>query len=118
MKIGTQIRVERDEALYPSKGTWPRFRGRVGTIVEINRDRKHPHLTEYGVTFGKMRKPDRFGSVSAGAATVWFKLRELTEIAEAAPQRPVEGFSRASACTHVHQRPRCVCAPASETSRL
>jgi hypothetical protein len=54
MKIGDRVRIHRDETRYPSKGTWPQFRGRVGTIVEINGDRERPHLTEYAVVFGKV----------------------------------------------------------------
>jgi len=48
--------VRSTEQLDPSTGTWPRFRGRVGTVVEINEDRKRPHLTEYGVSFGKVTR--------------------------------------------------------------
>lgn len=118
MKVGTRVRVERDEAKYPSNGTWPQFRGRIGTIVDINHDRRYPHLTEYGITFGKVRKPDRFGSVSAGASTVWFKLHELTATAEAAPQRDVEGFTSSPVCTHVHRPLQRACAPEREKSRL
>ncbi len=44
--------IERDEKIYPSKGTWPQFRGRTGTVVQINKDPKRPHLTEYGVALG------------------------------------------------------------------
>ena len=33
MKIGTQVIVQRDEKKYPSRGTWPRFRGKRGTVT-------------------------------------------------------------------------------------
>lgn len=49
MNVGDRVRIERDETRHPSRGTWPWFRGKTGTVVEINRDRKRPHLTEYGV---------------------------------------------------------------------
>jgi hypothetical protein len=77
LAVGARVRIERDETRHPSKGTWPRFRGRVGTVVEINTDPKRPHLTEYGVVFGKVRKPNKAGSIAAGSQTTWFKSWEL-----------------------------------------
>ncbi|WP_063042187.1 hypothetical protein [Nocardia grenadensis] len=74
---GDKVRIERDETLYPPKGTWPRFRGLVGTVTEVNRDRTHAHLTEYGVIFTKPRTPRENGSIAAGASTTWFKRHEL-----------------------------------------
>jgi len=75
------VRVERDEALYPSKGTWPQYRGRTGTITVINRTR--PGSPEYGVVFGKVRKPHAtFGSTAMGDET-WFKSHELTPAKDA-----------------------------------
>jgi ribosomal protein L21E len=52
MNIGDRVRIERDETRYPSKGTWPRFRGKTGTVVEIN-------LGEYGVAIGVRCDSDR-----------------------------------------------------------
>jgi ribosomal protein L21E len=46
VNLGDRVRIERDEIRYPSKGTWPQFRGRTGTVVEVNAD-------EYGVVFAK-----------------------------------------------------------------
>jgi hypothetical protein len=86
-QVGDQVRIERDETRYPPKGTWPQFRSRTGTIVEVNVDRKRPHLTEYGVLFGKVRNPNKNGSIAAGAETVWFKDYELHGVA---PQRHPE----------------------------
>jgi hypothetical protein len=86
--VGDRVRIQRDETRYPSKGTWPQFRGRIGTVVEINRDRKRPHLTEYGVVFGKVRNPNKDGSIAMGSHTTWFKLYEL---------RPVVGVAAQSA---------------------
>ena len=91
MNIGDRVVIERDETRYPSRGTWPQFRGRTGTVVEINADGKRPHLTEYGVVFGSTRKPNRNSSIAGGAKTVWFKVYELGGVA---PQRNGEPLSR------------------------
>jgi hypothetical protein len=79
--LGDRVHIERDETRYRSKGTWPKFRGRVGTVVEINEDRERPHLTEYGVVFGKARTDGRGGQ--RGIVT-WFKPYEIRALA---PQR-------------------------------
>ena len=72
------MRVERDETLYPSRGTWPQFRGKTGTIVEVNTDRKRPHLTEYGVVFSKVTpRTDGHGAFNHGNTPTWFKIHEL-----------------------------------------
>jgi hypothetical protein len=84
LNVGDRVRIERDEKRHPAKGTWPQFRGRTGTIVEINTDRKRPHLTEYGVEFGRLRsKPTTFGSISNGHP-LWFKAYELRRLDVAA----------------------------------
>lgn len=91
LTIGTRVRVERDERLYPSKGTWPQFRGKTGTIVEINVDRERPHLTEFGVVFGGVkRRTDGRGSFSwSGHEPItWFKSYEISRVA---PQRHAGG---------------------------
>jgi hypothetical protein len=78
--VGDRVRIERDETLYPSKGTWPQFRGRIGTMVEINEEKKRPHLTEFGVVFGivKRRTDGRGAFVRSGAEPVtWFKAYEI-----------------------------------------
>lgn len=36
-KVGDHVRIERDEVLHPSKGTWPRHRGQTGFICVINK---------------------------------------------------------------------------------
>lgn len=64
---GTRVRIQRDETRYPSKGTWPQFRGRTGTIVDINPVGPGPN--EYGVTFSKSPR-----------AEYWFKAYELTPL--------------------------------------
>jgi hypothetical protein len=86
LKIGDKVVIERDETRYPSKGTWPIFRGKTGTVVQINKDRKRPHLTEYAVTFGKVRKPNEHGTIPVGPDTYWFKAHEMRNIG---PGRPV-----------------------------
>jgi hypothetical protein len=35
IKVGDKVRIERDETRHPSRGTWPQFRGKTGTVVEI-----------------------------------------------------------------------------------
>jgi hypothetical protein len=86
------VRIQRDEARYPSKGTWPRFHGRTGSIVEINVDRKRPHLTKYGVSFNAVRvRTDGRGEVDWRATDVaWFK---VYEIVRAAAERHAERLS-------------------------
>jgi hypothetical protein len=90
--VGDRVRIERDETRYPSKGTWPRFRGRIGTVVEINVDRKRAHLTEYGVVFGAVRHlPD--GSIrpaNGRDVATFFKRHEMRVLA---PQRHANGSS-------------------------
>lgn len=89
MNVGDRVRIERDETRYPCRGTWPRYRGRIGTVVEVNRDSKRPHLTEFGVVFGKVRSPRSNGSLAmAGAA--WFRAHELVALAA---ERHAETFT-------------------------
>ena len=66
MRVGDHVRVQRDERLYPSKGTWPQFRGKTGTIIEINRSGMG--ATEYGVGFAKSAR-----------TSAWFKAYELVK---------------------------------------
>jgi hypothetical protein len=74
LTVGSRVRIERDETRYPSKGTWPQFRGKTGTIVEIN-------LGEYGVAIGKTLPASgkRGGSMKGGAVT-WFQPYEFRVI--------------------------------------
>jgi len=67
LTVNTKVRIQRDETRHPSRGTWPRFRGKAGTIIEVNRARKG--ATEYGVSFTKARRTD-----------AWFKSYELAVI--------------------------------------
>ena len=86
MKVGDTVVIERDETLYPPKGTWPEYRGRKGRIATVNRGRtmmvvgrpkgmskKQPAfsrevkiLTEYGVSFTRSDHVD-----------AWFQAYEL-----------------------------------------
>ena len=99
MNVGDRVRIERDETRYPSKGTWPQFRGRTGTIVEINEDRERPHLTEYAVVFGKVspasgsaKRTNRWDA----NAVAWFKGEEICALA---PVRHTARRSPATRCT-------------------
>ena len=71
-KVGDRVVIQRDETKYDSKGTWPRWRGKTGTIVEVNRDRKRPHLTEWGVSFRSTRQRPN-GSIHGDDVVTWFK---------------------------------------------
>lgn len=86
--VGSRVRIERDEIRHPARGTWPMFRGKTGTVVEINRDRKRPHLTEYGVVFGKVKeRPNRPGTFawSGDESQTWFKAHEISVLASQHP---------------------------------
>lgn len=61
MKIGTKVVVERDESKYPSRGTWPRFRGKKGVVTGTAHG-------EIGVSFD-----------GGPVADAWFQRYELTE---------------------------------------
>jgi hypothetical protein len=76
MNIGDRVKIERDETHYPSKGTWVQFRGKTGTVVEVN-------LGEYGVCFGKVTpRKSRPGSSDWDSADVaWFQPYELKVLA-------------------------------------
>ncbi|BBY47645.1 hypothetical protein MARA_11130 [Mycolicibacterium arabiense] len=74
-RVGDCVVIRRDENKYPSKGTWPAFRGRRATVVEVNPDDR-PHLIEYRVSFGPTRRrPD--GSLHGDDVVTWFKVYEL-----------------------------------------
>lgn len=47
---GDLVRVERDEVLHPPAGTWPRYRGREGTVVVA------ANYGEVGVRFGRANR--------------------------------------------------------------
>lgn len=70
MKIGDRVKVERDEKLYPIRGTWRYFRGKSGELEDINKNGQG--AWEYGVTL-------------AGWGLVWFKKHEI---------RPVRAYKK------------------------
>jgi hypothetical protein len=75
VNIGDRVRIERDEKLHPSTGTWLWFRGRNGTVVQLNDD-------EYGAIFGKVwERADRPGVLrwDGDDVVTWFKAHELTK---------------------------------------
>ena len=68
------VRAKRDETVWPSKGCWPEYKGRNGTVVSVNRARTVKHRdgktvkieAEYGVSFTK-----------SAAVDAWFRTHEL-----------------------------------------
>lgn len=70
MNIGDRVKVERDEKLFPARGTWRYFRGKTGEIIEINKQAKGPW--EYGISL-------------LGWGLVWFKKHEI---------RPVRAYKK------------------------
>ncbi len=72
--VGDRVRIERDERRYPPRGSWPRWRGKVGTVAEIND--AGLGAVEYGVIFGAVSyRPN--GSMLD--SRVWFLRHELTK---------------------------------------
>jgi len=53
VRIGTKVRIQRDEKKYPPKGTWKRFRGRNGTVTCTA-------LGEIGVSFTASMDTDAY----------------------------------------------------------
>jgi hypothetical protein len=74
--VGDVVRIERDETGHPVTGSWPRYRGRAGTVVEVNR--AGGGRIEYGVVFATAGpapgRPDAL--VDLGAPT-WFFRHEI-----------------------------------------
>lgn len=103
VRVGDRVVIERDEVNFPSKGTWGRFRGRVGTVVEVN-------LGEYGVSFSKVQpRTDGRGRFSWDAASVaWFRDYEIRRVGAAvlagATQEP-------SPVSSIPEPPRRTCGP-------
>ena len=74
--VGDYVKIERDETLYPSKGTWSSYRDKIGRIIVINFHeinpnfpRKEPYI-EWGVKF----------TASGNESLHWFVEHELTVI--------------------------------------
>jgi hypothetical protein len=62
--------VERDEKLYPPRGSWPRFRGKVGVVVVP------ANYGEVGVAVARPSTP-----LADLRAEAWFLPHELTVLA-------------------------------------
>lgn len=75
MKVGDRVRVQRDEVNHPPRGSWKQWKGKVGSIVEVNRSGKN-RVPEFGVSFRPLRqRPDT--SLHGDDAPVWFLGHEL-----------------------------------------
>lgn len=71
LRVGDRVRVERDESRWPSKGSWPRYRGKTGTVIVAS------NYGEVGVDLNHQQK-----------VTAWFLPHELTvERPAGVPQR-------------------------------
>lgn len=76
--IGDRVRIERDETGYPPRGTWREYRGRIGTVVEINDAGRGP--AEHAVVFGAVHQHSVNGSLYGSGGSVaktWFLPHEL-----------------------------------------
>jgi hypothetical protein len=67
VKIGTKVRVERDEVKYPPKGTWRNYRGKTGTVTGTSHG-------EVGVVFCTDKS-----FTTDMRADAWFQRYELRE---------------------------------------
>lgn len=87
-RVGDRVRIERDETRWPSRGTWPRYRGRTGVVVEIN-------LGEVGVAIGKQLPPSgKRGGNMRGDSVTWFMPWELKVVGRTdASERPLDGLN-------------------------
>lgn len=73
LTIGQKVEVQRDERRYPSRGTWPAYRGKIGTVVIAD------NLGEVGIVFGATRRrPD--GSLHGDDSPSWFAAHELAVV--------------------------------------
>ncbi|ANA86993.1 hypothetical protein SEA_STROSAHL_57 [Gordonia phage Strosahl] len=62
MRKGVRVVAKRDEEKYPSRGSWPQYRGKKGTVTGTN-------LGEIGVSFTNDDTTD-----------AWFQPHELERI--------------------------------------
>jgi hypothetical protein len=73
MTPGDRVRINRDEKLYPSRGTWPRYRNKPGVVVILNED-------EVGVEVGAVQARYRGDGVTLQydhGQVAWFQRHEL-----------------------------------------
>lgn len=97
--VGDHVRIERDEKRYPSKGSWPFYRGKAGTVVEVNDGPGGP--VEYGVVF---RKPPAgpWRKWWNSASVAWFKGYEL-ETGPTRSQRPLAASNTHTRINHTRK---------------
>lgn len=81
LRVGDRVRIERDEKIWPPKGTWKRYAGKPGVVVSVV---QHDHAeggTEVGVAVGVTslpRRPDGRGLMVGDHPVAWFLPHELT----------------------------------------
>jgi hypothetical protein len=87
LQRGDLVRVQRDEKVAPSRGSWSRYRGRDATVVALNRQVFPSGVTyvEVGVHFGDLPETD---DLLRRAAQSWFRADELTLRSCAQPPGP------------------------------
>ena len=74
--VGDVVGIERDETRNPATGSWPRYRGPRGTVVDVNRAGGGP--TEYGVLFTTLcPTPGRPDALVDSGAPTWFFTHEI-----------------------------------------
>lgn len=61
----------------PSRGTWPNYDGRPGTVTVVN---EQLGWTEYGVILGRqvLQRRDDGKGFKGATNVVWFRVEELT----------------------------------------
>lgn len=69
MRIGDRVKINRDLVQYPSKGCWPVYQGKRGTLISLNRN--GGGTAEYGVSFSNDDGVD-----------AWFKRYEISPMKE------------------------------------
>jgi hypothetical protein len=87
LSVGDHVRVQRDEALRPSKGTWPTVRGKTGYVCIVSDGAGPNGEPEYGVVLTVTRpawrqeKGRRHELQYDSEAIKWFAPHELVAIA-------------------------------------
>jgi hypothetical protein len=74
-RVGDRVRIERDETRWPPRGSWHRYRGKTGTVVQINQS-----AGEYGVVFGSERRASALtpsGKPQGHHGVSWFLPHEI-----------------------------------------
>lgn len=82
--VGDAVRINRDETLFPSKGTWKNFAGKAGFVVMVSDGAGPFDTNEFGVVVTTTRPPWRkdaghTNEVNYDSEAVrWFLEHELT----------------------------------------